>query len=110
MSTVLSRSGDLSRSPGLVGGEHPAGPRRLRGLEEGNGPRHQEDGAGHQGEGVRRGQDEPDAEGAGRVDRRTFPSRCRQDRGPEDPAHVHPQDHRVATPEGFAGSGKGDFL
>jgi len=42
-----------------VGGEHPAGPHRLRSLEEGDGLGHQEDGAGHQGEGVGLRQDEP---------------------------------------------------
>jgi len=45
-----------------------------------------------------------DAEGGGQLERGPVPSRCRPDRGLEDPADVHPQDHRVAAQEGSAGS------
>ena len=102
--------GDRTCSPGILGGEHPAGPHSLRGLEEGDGPRHQEDGAGHQGEGERDGQGLAAAEGVGWVERRPALACHRPSLRSEGPTDRPSQDHRVAAPKRLARSGKGKLI
>ena len=87
-----------------MGGKHPAGPHRLRGLEEGDGLGHEEDGASHQGQGVRVREGQSASEGVGRPQRRTSLARGGQGGRFEGPADLHPQDHRVAVEKGLARS------